>query len=128
MKNEIGYITQKIKKDVAFRRVRSLRGFLGRKHGGDAGVGAVKEGFPMGAWLAEKKVGEAGGGEGVGVVLHEGAAGGVDALHAGERVGELGGGEEFVELVEGDAVELAEFGDGDGGVEEVGEEGEGISH
>ena len=72
------------------------------------GFGAVAE-----------EVGEAGGCEGVGVVLDEGAAGGVDALHAGERVGELGGGEEVVELVEGDAVDLAEFGDGDGGVEEV---------
>ena len=78
-------------------------------------------GFGVGGCLGAvaEEVGEAGGGEGVGVVLDEGAAGGVDAFHAGERVGELGGGEQVVELVEGDAVELAEFGDGDGGVEEV---------
>ena len=70
-----------------------------------------------------EEVGEACGGEGLGLVLEECAAGCVGAGEAGAGVVELGGGEEVVELVEGELVELAELGGGDGGVEEVLDEG-----
>ncbi|MBM92237.1 MAG: hypothetical protein CMJ35_11595 [Phycisphaerae bacterium] len=70
-----------------------------------------------------EEVGEAGEGEGLGLVFEELAAVGVDAHEAGVGAFEAWGGEEVVELLEGEVVELAEFGGGDGGVEEVVDEG-----
>ncbi len=91
----------------------------------EEGGGGFALGFGVGGGLGAvaEEVGEAGGGEGLGFVLGEGAAGGVDAGEAGAGVVELGRGEQIVELVEGEVVELAEFGGGDGGVEEVFDEG-----
>ncbi|MHA7811869.1 MAG: hypothetical protein ACX94C_00545 [Phycisphaerales bacterium] len=74
-------------------------------------------------WAVAEEVGEAGCGEGLGFVLEECAPDGVGAGETGAGVFELGGGEEAVELVEGEVVELAELGGGDGGVEEVFDEG-----
>ncbi|MBO6740981.1 MAG: hypothetical protein JJ916_14095 [Phycisphaerales bacterium] len=96
------------------------------------GGGGFADGFGVGWGLGAvaEEVGEAGGGEGLGLVFEECAPGGVGAGEAGAGVFKLGGGEEVVELVEGEVVELAELGGGDGGVEEVFDEGgeEAISH
>jgi hypothetical protein len=89
------------------------------------GGGGFADGFGVGRGFGAvaEEVGEAGCSEGLGFVLEESAAGFVGADEAGAGIVELGGGEEVVELVEGEVVELAELGGGDGGVEEVFDEG-----
>jgi len=65
---------------------------------------------------------EAGGGEGGGFGVEEGLAGRVDAVEGVEDGGEVLGFEEFGDLGEGQAVEVAEVERGDAGLEEGVEE------
>jgi len=83
---------------------------------------ALGFGVGGGGWFVFEDVGEAGGGEGAGLGLDDGLAGGADALDCFGGLFEGFGFEDGCEFDEGEAVDLAHVEGGEGGVGEVFEE------